>query len=96
MQVGPEILQALAGETDATASVITENSLAGKVVEAFAGMSGSTSAWAAQAADTFAGDLAKNLSEGFRALAAAARGAAETYEVSDRELADGIEKAFAK
>lgn len=94
MRVDPEILRAFATETAQTSDTVDTNTLAGKVTDAFSGMSGSTSAWAAHYADAFGGDLVGKLSAGFDAMAVAARGDADTYEVADDTLATALGRTF--
>lgn len=94
MQVAPEILRAFAGQTSTTSSTITENTLAGKAVEAFQGMPGSSSLWAAAMVDVFTEDLTTKLSAGFDALATAARGTADSFEVADADLTAEINATF--
>ncbi|WAC57547.1 type VII secretion target [Gordonia sp. SL306] len=94
MLVDPDTLRAFAGETSRTADTVSENDLSNSVPAAFAGMPGSTSLWAANSIDAFVTGLVTNLSDGFDALATAARGSADSYQVTDQDLAVAIDKVF--
>lgn len=94
MKVDVQILRDFASATTGTADTIDSNSLAGRIVGAFASMQGSTSAWASHHVDVFASDAVVKLSDGFRALATSARGTADSFEVADAELAAQIDRTF--
>lgn len=92
--VDTDVLRAFAGLTTGTSDTIDENDLRGKVIEATAGLPGSTTAFASTAVDEFAASKTKALSDGFDALAAASRGAADTFEVSEDEAAAAFGRVF--
>ena len=94
MLVDLEVLRTFADETSGAAETITSNTLAGKVIESFAGMQGPSSRWAAVLVDGFTKDLTSALAGGFDALATAARGTADSFEVTDDDLATGIGKVL--
>lgn len=94
MKVDVQVLRDFSSTTSEAADTIDSNSLAGRIVGAFAGMQGSTSAWASHHVDAFAADAIAKLSNGFRALATSARGAADSFEVADTELAEQIDRTF--
>lgn len=96
VEVDPSILRAFAQQTASTADSIDANGLRGRVIAAFAGMAGSTSAYSAQGVDAFAAARVTDLAQGFDALASAARGSGTAYEVSDDELAGAIAAVFQK
>lgn len=94
MLVDPDTLRAFASQTATTADAIDENTLKGQVTEGFAGMRGSSCAWAAELVDQFAAKLTEELTDGFNGLATAARGNADSYQVTDQDLAASIKQAF--
>ena len=94
MLVNTEMLHALAEQTNVTSSMITEADVRKKVSSAGDGLPGSTTQWAArlvadhvtQQVDAIAANVAK--------IGQAVRGAGNSYEVSDSDLAQSFKGIF--
>lgn len=87
MLVDPELLRALAGQTEVTSSLIGEADAGNKVTTAADGLAGSTTQWAARLIGGHVTERANVLATNVTKIGQAVRGAGNTYEVADSDLA---------
>lgn len=94
MEVDPQILRAFAGQVEIAAGAIREADVGTKVATAADGLDGSTTQWAARLVGAHVKELADKIAAGVSDMGAAVRGAGNTYEVTDADLAGSFEKIF--
>ena len=93
MEVDPEILRAFAGQVDNAAALIREADVGTKVATAADGLDGSTTQWTARLVGAHVKDITDQIATNVRDMGTAVRGAGNSYEVTDADLAvsfDGI------
>ena len=88
MEVDPDVLRAFAGEVDIASARIHEADVGGKVASAADGLDGSTTQWAARLVGAHVRQLADQIAANVAEMGTAVRGAGNTYEVTDRGLAE--------
>jgi hypothetical protein len=94
MLVDPELLRALAGQTEVTSSMISEADAGNKVSTAADGLPGSTTQWAARLVGGHVAQQAKALTANVTKMGQAVRGAGNTYEVTDLDLSGSFKGIF--
>ncbi|SEH60224.1 Excreted virulence factor EspC, type VII ESX diderm [Mycolicibacterium rutilum] len=94
MEVDPEILRAFAGQVDIAAGVIREADVGTKVATAADGLDGSTTQWATRLVGAHVKEIADKIAAGVSEMGTAVRGAGNTYEVTDADLAGSFGKIF--
>jgi hypothetical protein len=94
VEVDPEVLRAFAGQVDITSSVIREADIGAKVATAADGLDGSTTQWAARLVGAHVKQLADQIAVAITDMGTAVRGAGNTYEVSDGDLAGSFTRIF--
>ncbi|WP_454793015.1 WXG100 family type VII secretion target [Mycolicibacterium lutetiense] len=94
MEVDPEVLRAFAGQVDIASGLIREADVGSKVATAADGLDGSTTQWAARLVGAHVKEVAEKIATNVNNMGTAVRGAGDTYEVSDADLAGGFGKIF--
>ncbi|QEM45176.1 type VII secretion target [Mycolicibacterium grossiae] len=94
MLVDPELLRALATQTDVASSMIVEADAGDKASVSADGLPGSTTQWAARLVGAHVAEHAQALSSNVVRIGAAVRGASNAYEVTDSELALSLKNIF--
>jgi hypothetical protein len=94
MLVDPEMLRAVAGQTEVTSSMIAEADVGTKVSTAADGLSGSTTQWAARLVGRHVAEQANAIATNVTMMGQAVKGAGNTYEVTDSELAGSFKGIF--
>ncbi|CAA0082520.1 Uncharacterised protein [Mycolicibacterium vanbaalenii] len=94
MEVDPEILRAFAGQVDNAAALIREADVGAKVATAADGLDGSTTQWAARLVGAHVKEIADHIATQVGDMGTAVRGAGNSYEVTDDELAGSFEGIF--
>ncbi|KUH82061.1 MULTISPECIES: type VII secretion target [unclassified Mycobacterium] len=94
MEVDPEILKAFAGQVDTASSLIREADVGNKVSDAADGLPGSTTQWAARLVGGHVTERADAIAANVSRIGAAVRGAGNTYEVTDSDLAGNFKGIF--
>ncbi|MDZ4234730.1 MAG: type VII secretion target [Dietzia sp.] len=94
MEVDPEILRAFAGQVDSAAALIRDADVGTKVGTAADGLDGSTTQWAARLVGAHVIEIADQIATHVGDMATAVRGAGNSYEVTDTDLADSFEGIF--
>jgi hypothetical protein len=94
MLVDPDLLRALAGQTEVTSSMISEADAGNKVSTAADGLPGSTTQWAARLVGGHVAEQAKAIASNVAKMGQAVRGAGDTYEVTDSELSGSFKGIF--
>lgn len=94
MEVNPEVLRAFAGQVDTAASMIREADVATKVSTAADGLDGSTTQWAARLVAQHVKTVSDNIATNIGKMGTAVRGAGDSYEVTDSDLAGSFGKIF--
>ncbi|WP_183467217.1 hypothetical protein [Mycolicibacterium iranicum] len=87
MMVEPDILRAFAGQADAAASLITGADVGTKVSTAADALPGSTTQWAARLVGAHVATQVQAIADGVVSMGTAVRGAGDSYEVTDVDLA---------
>ncbi len=87
MEVDPEILKAFAGQVDTAAAMIREADVGCKVSDAADGLPGSTLQWAARLVGGDVTERGEAIAANVNRMGEAVRGASNTYEVTDSDLA---------
>ncbi|MGV0837398.1 WXG100 family type VII secretion target [Mycolicibacterium thermoresistibile] len=93
MEVDPDILRALAGQVDVASGPIREANVGGTVVGAADGLDGSTQL-AARLVGANVKEDAEKITTNVSNMGSAVRGAGDTYEVTDADLADNFRGIF--
>jgi hypothetical protein len=94
MLVDPELLRALAGQTEVTSSMISEADAGNKVSTAADGLPGSTTQWAARLVGGHVTEQASAIAKNVAKMGQAVRGAGNAYEVTDSDLAGSFKGIF--
>lgn len=94
MEVDPEILRAFAGQVDTASSLIVEADVGNKVSDAADGLPGSTTQWAARLVGEHVGERSVEIATNVGRMGQAVRGAGNTYETTDSELARQFKGIF--
>lgn len=94
MLVDPELLRALAGQTEVTSSMISEADAGNKVAAAADGLPGSTTQWAARLVGGHVTEQANAIAKNVAKMGQAVRGAGNAYEVTDSDLAGSFKGIF--
>ncbi|GAB3216530.1 WXG100 family type VII secretion target [Mycolicibacterium hippocampi] len=94
MEVDPEVLRAFAGQVDTAAVRIREADVGTKVATAADGLDGSTTQWAARLVGAHVTEIVDQITTNVADMGTAVRGAANSYEVTDTDLADSFEGIF--
>jgi hypothetical protein len=92
--VDPEILRAVADQTAIASSMVNEAETGTKVATAGDGLQGSSTQWAARLLGDHVAKQAETISTNVTKLGTAVRGASNTYEVTDIELAGSLRGIF--
>jgi hypothetical protein len=94
MLVDPEILRAFAGQVETASSAIREADVGNKVTTAADGLDGSTTQWAARLVGAHVTEIANSIATNVNEMGVAVRGAGDTYEVTDADLAGNFRGIF--
>jgi hypothetical protein len=94
MLVDPDVLRALAGQTEVTSSMISEADAGNKASTSADGLPGSTTQWAARLVGGHVAEQAKAIATNVTKMGQAVRGAGNTYEVTDSELSGSFKGIF--
>ena len=94
MEVDPDILRSFAGQVDNTAALIRDADVGTKVATAADGLDGSTTRWAARLVGAHVTELTDQIATNVGDMGTAVRGSANSYEVTDTDLADSFEGIF--
>jgi hypothetical protein len=94
MLVDPDLLRAFAGQVDMAASTIHEADVDNEVSAAGDGLPGSTTAWAARLIGGHVTRQADAITANAAKMGEAVRGAGNTYEVTDSDLAGSFKGIF--
>ena len=94
MEVDPEILRAFAGQVDNAAALIREADVGTKVTTAADGLDGSTTQWAARLVGAHVTQIADQIATHIDDMGVAVRGAGNSYEVTDSDLAGSFDGIF--
>ncbi|MCV7152926.1 type VII secretion target [Mycolicibacterium pyrenivorans] len=94
MLVDPDILRVFATHVDTASSAIRGADVGGKVVDAADGLPGSTTQWAAHSVGEHISKIANDLADDVHKMGLAVRGAGDSYEVTDTELAGSFDGLF--
>ncbi|MGB2923601.1 MAG: type VII secretion target [Mycobacterium sp.] len=94
MEVDPEILRAFAGQVDNTAGLIRDADVGTTVATAADGLDGSATQWAARLVGAHVTEIVDQIASNVADMGTAVRGAANSYEVTDTDLADSFEGIF--
>lgn len=94
MEVDPDILRAFAGRVDIASGLIREADVGGTVAGAADGLDGSTTQWAARLVGAHVKEVAERIATNVSDMGSAVRGAGNTYEVTDADLADSFQEIF--
>jgi hypothetical protein len=94
MLVDPEMLRALGGQTEVTSSMIAEADVGTKVATAADGLPGSTTQWAARLVGRHVAEQSTAIATNVTKMGQAVKGAGNTYEVADSELAGSFTGIF--
>jgi len=92
--VDPEVLHAFAGQVDTASSTIREADVGNKVSTAADGLPGSTTQWAARLVGAHVTEQANAIAANVTKMGQAVRGAGNTYEVTDSDLAGNFTEIF--
>ncbi|EKF23694.1 hypothetical protein C731_2318 [Mycolicibacterium hassiacum DSM 44199] len=87
MEVDPQILRAFAGQVDIAAGTIREADVGGKTTRAADALDGSTTQWAARLVGAHLTETGNRIAESVDEMGVAVRGAGDSYEVTDADLA---------
>lgn len=87
MLVDPDILRAFAGQVETASSAIREADVGRKVTTAADGLDGSTTQWAARLVGAHVTEQANAIATNVNEMGVAVRGAGDSYEVTDTDLA---------
>lgn len=94
LTVDPEILRAFAGQVEAASSSIREAEVGTKVSTAADGLPGSTLQWAVRLVGGHVTEQANAIATNVDKMGQSVRGAGNTYEVTDTDLAGSFEGIF--
>ena len=94
MLVDPDLLHAFAGQVDMAASTIHDADVGNKVSAAGDGLPGSTTQWAARLIGGHVAQQANAITANVTKMGQAVRGAGNTYEVTDSDLAGSFKGIF--
>ncbi|MGV0656712.1 hypothetical protein ABQE48_22955 [Mycolicibacterium thermoresistibile] len=94
MEVDPDILRAFASQVDVACGLIREADVGGTVAGAADGLDGSTTQWATRLVGVHVKEVAEQIATNVSAMGSAVRGAGDTYEVADADLADSFRGIF--
>lgn len=94
MQVDPEVLRAFAGQVDIASRLILEADVGAKVGAAADGVDGSATQWAARVISAHVKERSGQIASNVNDMGVAVRGAGNTYEVTDEDLAQSFTGIF--
>lgn len=94
MEVDPEVLRAFAGQVEIASGLIREADVGNKVTTAADGLSGSTTQWATHLVGAHVKQVAEKIATNVNNMGTAVRGAGNTYEVNDADLAGSFKGIF--
>jgi hypothetical protein len=94
VEVDPEVLRAFAGQVDLASALIREDHVGTKVATAADGLDGSTTQWAARLVGAHVMEIADQIATHVDDIGVAVRGAGNSYEVTDSDLAGSFEGIF--
>ena len=94
VEVDPEVLRAFAGQVDLASALIREAHVGTKVATAADGLDGSTTQWAARLVGAHGMEIADQIAPHVDDIGVAVRGAGNSYEVTDSDLAGSFEGIF--
>ncbi|MBO0681456.1 hypothetical protein JRC04_28675 [Mycolicibacterium sp. S2-37] len=87
MLVDADVLRAFADRVGIASNAIQETDLGRTVTSAADGVNGSVTQWAARSVGAHVATLAAQIVQNVASMGTAVRGAGETYEVTDEDLA---------
>ncbi|MCH9728309.1 MAG: hypothetical protein K0U84_01255 [Actinomycetia bacterium] len=94
MLVDPDILRAFAGQVDGASAAIREADVGNKASSSADGLPGSTTQWAARLVGAYITEQADAIAAHVTSMGEAVRGAGNTYEVTDSDLAGSFTGIF--
>lgn len=94
VEVDPEVLRAFAGQVDLASALIREAHVGTKVATAADGLDGSTTQWAARLVGAHVMEIADQIATHVDDIGVAVRGAGNSYEVTDSDLAGSFDGIF--
>ena len=94
LMVDPDILRAFAGQVDSASATIREADVGTKAAAAADGLPGSTTQWAARLVGAHLGEQADAIAANVTKMGSAVRGAGNTDEVTDSDLAGSFTGIF--
>ncbi|BCI56066.1 hypothetical protein NIIDNTM18_53440 [Mycolicibacterium litorale] len=94
MLVDPDLLRAFAGQVEIASSIVVEADVGTKASISADGLPGSTLQWAARLVSGHVAEEAKLIASEMTEMGNAVRGAGNTYEVTDADLARSLEGIF--
>jgi hypothetical protein len=94
MRVDPQILRALAGQSDGVSGVIASANIGVKAATAADGLPGSTTQWAAHAVGAHFTTTGEQLAQNVTKMGQAVRGAGNAFDVADDALAGTFDGLF--
>lgn len=94
LMVDPEILRAFAGQVEAASATIRDADVGAQVSKSAAGLAGSTTEWAARLVGGHVATHADAIATNVDKMGKAVRGAGNTYEVTDADLAGSFKEIF--
>ncbi|MDY6810882.1 MAG: type VII secretion target [Actinomycetota bacterium] len=90
MLVDPDVLRSLSAQSAEAAAGIGTADVAGVTARAADGLNGSTTQWATRLIATHLHQQSESLVENMDAIGKAVRGAGDTFNVTDQDLAAGL------
>lgn len=94
LMVDPEILRAFAGQVETASASIRDANVGARVSAAGEGLAGSAIEWAARLVGGHIGDQVDAIATNVSSMGEAVRGAGNTYEVADSDLAESFRGIF--
>jgi uncharacterized protein YukE len=92
--VDPLVLKAFAGEVDEVSNSIASADVGTKMAASADGLAGSTTQWAARAVGGHFESIATKLADDVTKMGRAVRGAGDTFQVVDDDLAGNFDGLF--
>lgn len=92
--VDPDILRAFADQVDSASATIREADVGNNAAAAGDGLPGSSTQWAARLVGAHLGEQANAIASNVTKMGSAVRGAGNTYEVTDSDLAGSFTGIF--
>ena len=94
MLVDPDVLRAFAGQVQLASTAVADADLGSVAGSGADGLPGSTTQWAAWTIGAHIRGLVGEIAEDVRAMGEAVRGAGDSYEVTDADLAGDFAGLF--